>query len=221
MADLNDLQKFEEELKHLVKRYKLNPQETEVTTLMTVNEHGRPFQDRQYDNDMIRRMAIREHGRPYQEHQIRQTQPNPQVTVTPWIRSTIIPDNPHQLTRMAVHEHGRPFDHQMRQVQLNPQATVTPWIDHTPSPQVITRMAVHEHGRPFMSTNMAIREHGKPFQNQEQNNCDLRKTLEDNAKELMGNVTFMGVPEHGRPFMTAKGKEFMDNVTGYGRPFKK
>ena len=92
MADLNEVTRFENELKKLIEeRNSLKPHYHEPfydelaktsNTLMCAMEHGRP-----YDNISATRMCIAEHGRPYKSPQVKNN----------------------SVTYMVVKEHGKPY----------------------------------------------------------------------------------------------------------------
>ena len=144
MADLNELLKFEKDLKNLIEsrnafqpnynppeNYKPTPRTTDQTFMM-VWEHGQPYishrehkfpshstyssEEEEEVDGMGMFMGAREHGQPYKV-----------------VR-----------TKMAVEEHGQPFT-------------------------VSTNMVVKEHGQPYkvVQTRMAIREHGQPYKTEE------------------------------------------------------
>ena len=163
MADLNELSKFEKDLKDLIEsrnafqpnynppeNYKPTPRTTDQTFMM-VWEHGQPYTSHRehkfpshptYSSEELERlgrmgmfMGAREHGQPYKVVQ----------------------------TRMAVKEHGQPYKS---------------------SSMPLTKMFIWEHGQPnkegfTVSTNMAVKEHGQPYKTEEQLTAENRKYLHD------------------------------------------
>ena len=212
MADLNDLKKFEEDMKKLIR------DREEQDRQMRRGFSGQPEKKSQiYDDDSnLTYMAVPEHGRPFFSSG----------------RQPLI-------SKMAVKEHGRPFESSRKPYMSSGTEYIAESAQYMPPTDYISKdtdtdtdtdtiqyimishMAVPEHGRPFesfsspsmasdtMITRMAVREHGRPFES---------FASPSMASDTM--VTRMAVREHGRPFTNPFAKTDMA-IPEHGRPYNK
>ena len=131
MSDLNELAKFEADLKNLIEirnnfkptytesynRDELNKIENEMhsqqltlmcipehgkTTRMVVPEHGQPYNF----NNVVTYMGVPEHGQPYKETNYYNMNMNTDVNS---YSKLIQNNNINSVTKMGISEHGRPF----------------------------------------------------------------------------------------------------------------
>ena len=215
MADLNELSKFEKDLKNLIDsrnnfqpRYidlsgppapKIGPRKLKdgtivytslATPLEKLEEHHRM-------GKMGMFMGVPVHGQPYKK-------PTEDVTYMgvaehgqPYRKQNYKPLT--EYTKYMGIEDGQPYKFDDKVFMLagehgqpyRPPSYVTRMAvaEHGQpyrSPRYVTKMSVREHGKPFMMTNMAIGEHGQPYRYQ------------DDCKDLMC------VREHGNPYRGKK-----------------
>jgi len=133
MADLNELSRFEKDLKNLIEsRNTFQPTYTThsmkkrhpALTLMDVNEHGQPYKTPSVGDMTF--MAAEEHGQPYK--------------------------TPTMITRMAIREHGQQHmtfvapDGQIFSMYMAVREHGQPFLATKPGQ---TKMQNDEHGKPF------------------------------------------------------------------------
>ena len=83
MADLNEVYKFEQELRVRMGLDTSQPDSSRIITHMAVREHRQPYKNWENTDDTF--MAIEEHGQPYKTQDSK------------------------MITRMVIEEHGQPY----------------------------------------------------------------------------------------------------------------
>jgi hypothetical protein len=188
MADLNELDKIENQLKKLIEEREFHDKLWKEGNFVKVNSEF----DEQYNKNKSKRqienaaeqilqetqtyMAVPEHGTPYY---MRNYKPG---------------------MFMGVPEHGRPFDSKVSHSRMAVREHGRPFSGNT----CRTDMKIEEHGRPFdeqprrfATTKMMANEHGKPFSRNSERMVTPDEWSFNKTQYLMAS------PEHGKSFFSS------------------
>jgi hypothetical protein len=205
MADLNELDKIENQLKKLIEEREFHDKLWREGSFVKVdsefdeqyNKNKSKFQIENAAKQLFQQsetfMAVREHGRPFDT-----TVSQSKMEVKEHISHS----------RMAVREHGRPFSGRTCRTDMKIEEHGRPF-DEQPRRFAVTKMKVKEHGRPFDKNSkrtvtedvylMASPVHGKPFFSSMSSwlSFGTSKTAKDDSGEDPMN---MAVEENGQPY---------------------
>lgn len=230
MTDLNELSKFEKDLKNLIEsrnnfqpRYvdlsgppapKIGPRKLKDGTIVytSLDIPQEKLEEHHRMGKMGMFMGVPEHGQPYRR-------PTEDVTY------------------MGVAEHGQPY----REQNYKPLTENTRYMsveDERPykfddkvfmlagehgqpyrDPGVMTLMVIGEHGQPYKSpryiTRMAVSEHGQPYRS---SRYVTKMSVREHGKPFM--MTNMAIGEHGQPYRYQDDcRDFMC-ISEHGNPYR-